>query len=337
MKKIDLRSDTVTQPTEKMRHAMANAEVGDDVFEDDYVTKSLESKAAKLLKFEAGLFVPSGTFSNQLALFTHCEAGDEVIVDQDSHIRMYEGGTAAILARAQLYTLESHEGEFDLSKLSKIITKGNLMRPKTCLVCLENAYNGKVLSLDYIEAVSTIAHDAGVRVHLDGARLFNAAQFLNVEPWEIARTVDTLSICLSKGLGAPVGSILLGSKEFIEKARINRKKMGGGMRQTGILAAAGIIALEEMRHRLHEDHANANYLREALLQLEGITLDPVHKDINLVFFDMDNPKRGRLHEYLAKFNIIILPYSSGFRFVTHYGITQEDIDFVIQKMKDYLM
>jgi threonine aldolase len=335
MKYIDLRSDTVTQPTEEMRHAMATCEVGDDVFEDDPTTLKLEALAASMLKKEAALFVPSGTFSNQLALFTHAQRGDEVIVDQNAHIVIHESGASSMIASVQLFTLESKLGIWDLKKLEDSIKTKSTFTAGTALICMENAYNGRVLPLEYMQKVHAIAQKRGVKVHLDGARLFNAATFLKKDVSELAACADSVSVCLSKGLCSPVGTVLVGSKDFIEAARRKRKIMGGGMRQTGVLTACGLISLEKMSKRLGEDHENARRLAQGLSEIKGLKIDETMRDINIIFFDIDNPKKDHLHEYLLEHGIKTLPWEYGFRFVTHHDITKEDVETIIALMKKY--
>ena len=335
MRYIDLRSDTVTLPTDEMRLAMFNAEVGDDVFQDDPTINKLEEIAAKIFKKEAAIFVPSGTFSNQLAIFSHTNHGDEVIVDQNAHIVIHESGASSVIAGVQLFTLESNKGIWDLNKLEKSIKKRSTFTAGTALICMENAYNGTVLPLYYMSKVSEIAKKHQVPIHLDGARIFNAAVALKCDVSDIAQYADSVSVCLSKGLAAPVGTVLIGTRSFINHARDLRKLMGGGMRQAGFLAAAGIIALEKMSKRIYIDHQNAAYLAEQLETIKGIVVDHSERDINIVFFDIDDPRRESLDQYLLTHNVKILPYEHPFRFVTHHGISKEDIDFVIDLMRRY--
>jgi len=335
MRYIDLRSDTVTLPTDEMRLAMFNAEVGDDVFQDDPTLNKLEAIAAAMFKKEAAVFVPSGTFSNQLALFSHTKHGDEVIVDQNAHIVIHESGASSIIAGVQLFTLESNQGQWDLNKLERSIKTRSTFTAGTALICVENAINGKALPLEYMKKVYEIAQRKSVPVHLDGARIFNAATALKCDVSEIAQYADSVSVCLSKGLAAPVGTVLIGTKVFVDRARDLRKLMGGGMRQAGFLAAAGIIALEKMSKRLHIDHENAQYLSEQLETIEGITVDHSERDINIVFFDIEDPRRENLDQFLLEHHIKILPYEHPFRFVTHHGINKDDIDTVIKIMRGY--
>lgn len=334
MKIIDFRSDTVTKPTQRMREAMYRADVGDDVYGDDTTVNNLQEYMAQLCGKEAGLFVPSGTFSNQLALFTHCERGQEVILPEDCHIIQHETGAAAIIAGVQLRAVASVSGKMPLDKVESIIRKeADIHYPKTALICIENAFSdGTVIDLQYMKDLRALADKYELRIHLDGARLFNATTSLNVDIKEMMSCVDSASICLSKGLCAPVGSVLLGNHAFIEAARYKRKIMGGGMRQVGILAAAGFIAVKEMRLRLVEDHDTARYLAERLEIISGIEVLRNRLDINMVFFRItDERLASRFQPALfEKSNILINPPENGLmRFVTHYYITKEDIDKTI--------
>ena len=335
MKFIDLRSDTVTRPTQAMRDAMFNAPVGDDVFSDDLLMNELEDLVAKKLGKEAGVFVPSGTFSNQLSLLTHCQQGDEIIVDQDAHIVQHESGASPVISSVQLFTLESEHGIWNLEKLERVIKKRSISTTQTKLICIENSYNGKVLPLDYMEKVYNIAKKHNLPVHLDGARIFNAATALNVEVSKIAQYADSVSVCLSKALGSPVGTVLVGSKEFVAEARMKRKMMGGGMRQIGILAAAAKISVEEMSKRLYIDHENASYMEDLLKDIPGIKIDKTQRDINMVFFDIDNDKKYHLHEFLYDNGVKILPYEGAFRFVTHYDIDRNEIKEAVDLVKKF--
>ena len=334
MKMIDFRSDTVTKPTQRMREAMYRAEVGDDVYGTDPTTNRLQDYMAELCDKDAALFVPSGTFGNQLALFTHCKRGDEVILAEDCHIVAHEVGSAAVIAGVQLRTLESRHGMMDLEKVEKAIRKTeDIHFPDTGLICIENAFSdGGVINLEYMRKLRALADKYKLKIHLDGARVFNAATALNVEVKEVLKYVDSANICLSKGLCAPIGSMLIGSKDFIESALKKRKLMGGGMRQVGILAAAGFIAVKEMRLRLIEDHDNARYLAERLDIISGIEVKRDCLDINLVFFKVTDEKllACLTPEIFAREGILINPEEDGlFRFATHYYIDKEDIDKTI--------
>jgi len=315
MKTIDFRSDTVTRPTLKMREAMLTAIVGDDVYQDDPTVKELENLAAKMLNKESALFVPSGTFSNQLAIMTHTNRGDEVILEEYAHIKKYEVGAVGALSGANIQYLTSIKGKMDLDDIKKAIRGNDIHFPDTSLICIENAYNGIALDLKYMKSVYEIAKDNDLKVHLDGARLFNVATALEVEASTICKYADSISICLSKGLCAPIGAILVGDETFIRKARKYRKMLGGGMRQVGVLAAPGIIALEVMTKRLKEDHDNAKYLANELNKYKFIDVSFDQLDINMVFIDMNHPKKNELDKHLRKKDIIIGVYSSnGFRF-----------------------
>lgn len=338
MNTIDMRSDTVTQPTGEMRLAMANAQVGDAVYGDDPTTNELEAYAASLVGKEAALFVPSGVFGNQLAIFTHCRPGEEVILYEDCHIVEHEAGSAAAIAGVQLRTLCSPGSNPNANEIQARIRVGyqdDVHKPKSALICLENAHSdGKVVPLEAMEQVYNVAHQHGIPLHLDGARLFNAAAYLGVDAAQIARYANSVMFCLSKGLCAPVGSILAGSKEFIAAARRKRKVLGGGMRQTGILAAAGLIALKEMVNRLPEDHANAQKLAAALKEIPGIKIQPEETHINLVFFEVNQQNGQRIEQAFAQNNILANPPENGkMRLATHNGITEKDIDFVAQVLR----
>jgi len=339
MKFIDLRSDTVTVPTPEMRNLMANAEVGDDVYRDDPTVVELENLAAEMLGKEAGLFVPSGTFSNQLAIMTHTKRGDEILVGDASHILMYEVAGAAVLSGVQTRSIELKERFLDPEKLESMIRTEDVHYPDTGLICLENALsNGTVISIENMKEIKEVADRKEVPIHLDGARYFNASKSLGVDFKEMAKYVDSISICLSKGLCAPIGSILVGKKDFIEKARKNRKMMGGGLRQVGVLAAPGIFALEHLAGRVDEDHENAKYLAGQLSTILGISVDENKLDINMVFFNLPENviSSEEFVERMAEKNIKINGslYSSGgtYRFMTHYYVDRKTIDYVVDSI-----
>ena len=337
MKCIDLRSDTVTKPTQEMRDAMYNAEVGDDVYGDDPTVNKLEEYAAQRVGKETALFVPSGTFGNQLALFTHCRRGSEVILGEDCHIVQHEVGASAVIAGVQLRTLKGINGLLDSAEIEARIRGEDIHVPSTGLICIENALaNGRVVPLDNMSAIFDVSKRYNIPVHLDGARLFNAAAYLKVDAGEITRYCDSVMFCLSKGLCAPVGSMLAGSKDFIARARKGRKLMGGGLRQAGFLAAAGLVALKKMMYRLEEDHDNARFLATELSKIPGIKVDLEGVQIDMVFFEMSYAglNMSEFVEELFKRGIIVNSAENGvMRFVTHYGITREDIIFVIDSMK----
>lgn len=340
MKMIDLRSDTVTHPTDEMRAAMASAVVGDDVYGDDPTINELELFAARLVGKEAALFVPSGTFGNQLALFSWCPHGAEVILDDSCHIVQHEAGAAGVIAGVNLRTVSTNGAMMSAAQVEERIRKTNdIHYPKTGLVCMENAHsNGRVFSLAEMEAVYRIAQRYTVPVHLDGARLFNAAAALNVDVKDITQYTDSVMFCLSKGLCAPVGSIIAGPHSFIEAARYKRKIMGGAMRQAGILAAAGLIALKKMTKRLVDDHEQAGHLAEGLQTIPDIEVFMDRRDINFVFFRNKKPARidpAAFVEFMREKNIIISPPEDGvFRFACHHGIGVQDIDMIINAVKE---
>ncbi|MEN8246411.1 MAG: low-specificity L-threonine aldolase [Thermodesulfobacteriota bacterium] len=332
---IDLRSDTVTQPTDAMRKAMANAQVGDDVYGDDPTVNQLESIAAELLGKGDAIMATSGTQSNLMAVLSHCERGEEYIVGQLAHTYRFEAGGAAVLGSIQPQPLDFEpDGTIDLAKVAQAIKPDDFHFARTKLFCLENTQGGKVLPLKYLEAAEATARKFGLGFHLDGARLFNAAVKLNVPPTAISGHFDTISICLSKGLGAPVGSVLCGSKELIKNARRWRKMLGGGMRQAGILAAAGIIALEDHVDRLQEDHANASFLAEKLAGIDELKIDRTLVQTNMVFAGLRQGDPTALKAYLYEKGVLI---NSGdpIRMVTHMDVGQEDIEAAVEKIKDY--
>lgn len=343
MKFIDLRSDTVTQPTQSMRQAMFTAVVGDDVYGDDPTVIALEEYAAKLVGKEAALFVPSGTFGNQLALFTHCTRGNEVILGDDCHIVVHEVAGAAIIAGVQLRTLISNKGELDPKQIQARIRseEEDIHYPSTGLICVENAHScGRVIPLCTMEKIYNTAKERKVPVHLDGARLFNAAAYLDVDAKEITKYCDSVMFCLSKALCAPVGSMLAGDKSFIAKARKKRKVLGGGLRQVGILAAAGLIALREMIPQLKIDHENAILLGEELSKIPGIIVNKEDTHINMVFFDMSGTgfDSDKLVEKFYNIGIKINGAEDGLmRFVTHNWVSEKDIKFVITSLKQILI
>ncbi len=342
MKFIDLRSDTVTEQPIFMKEAMFNAEVGDDVYGDDPTILKLESLAAKIVGKESALFVPTGTFGNQLALFTHCTRGSEVIIADSNHIIAHEVGASSVIAGIQLRAIDTPNGVLKAKEIEKRIRFENedIHFPSTSLICIENAHSsGNVLTLEEMNEVYEVAKKYNLPIHLDGARLFNASTALNVDVTEITKYCDSVMFCLSKGLCAPVGSILAGSKEFISKARKKRKLMGGGLRQAGFLAAAGIVSLEEMTKRLREDHDNAKLLAEELNKIPEIDVDLHNLKINMVFFKFnDNSINTKaLVNYFLENDIKINDVENGLmRFVTHYWIKKDDIFKVVNTLKEFL-
>ncbi|UYP29088.1 low-specificity L-threonine aldolase [Pseudomonas sp. Z8(2022)] len=326
MPMIDLRSDTVTQPTAAMREAMLAAELGDDVYGEDPTVNRLEAWLAAELGFEAGLFVPTGTMSNLLGLMAHCERGDEYIVGQQAHTYKYEGGGAAVLGSIQPQPIEGEaDGSLDLAKVEAAIKEDDFHFARTRLLALENTMQGKVLPLDYLAAAREFTRRRGLGLHLDGARLYNAAVRLGVPAREIARHFDSVSVCLSKGLGAPVGSVLCGSAALIGRARRLRKMVGGGMRQAGVLAAAGLYALQHQVERLAEDHANAARLGAALTEL-GYRIEPVQT--NMVYVQLGE-RAGQIKAFMAERGIAVTA-APRLRLVTHLDVSAEQTEQVIE-------
>ncbi len=343
MKMIDLRSDTVTLPTPAMRRAMAEAEVGDDVFGEDPTVNRLEALAAERMGKEAGLFVASGTMGNLVALLTHCGRGEEVILGDQAHSYLYEaGGSAAVGGIHPRPVRNQPDGTLDLGEVAAAIRSENAHFPRTRLICLENTHNrcgGAVLTPEYTARVCDLAHRHGLKVHLDGARIFNAAVALRCDVRELTRDVDSVTFCLSKGLSAPVGSVLCGPRDWIYEARRARKVLGGGMRQAGVIAAAGIVALEEMVDRLAEDHANARRLAEGLARLPGIEIDPATVQTDIVIFSLNHPALTPevLATRLKEQEVWLLPIGGPrLRAVTHYGITGQDIDKALEAFRRVL-
>ncbi len=356
MKPIDLRSDTVTQPSSGMREAMLNAKLGDDVFGDDPTVNALQEKIAALLGFEAALFVPTGTQSNFCAILSHCQRGDEYLVGQMAHCYRWEGGGAAVLGSVQPQAIaHAADGTLPISEIEAQIKPDDAHFARTRLLCLENTICGKLLPLDYVKAASDLARSKGLAAHLDGARLFNAAtaqaanlipnghiagiypaqSAINLEAKRIAERFDSVSVCFSKGLGAPVGSALCGSREFIARAHRIRKMAGGGMRQAGMLAAAAIYALDHHVERLSQDHALAQRLGEALAKIDGLKLDPVHS--NIVFVDVQErlkAKAAGLIEHLKSHGILATGLYR-LRFVTHLDVDAQGVDRAIAVIQDY--
>ena len=323
-----------------MRKAMANAEVGDDVYGDDPTINKLEKTGAKLLGKEAALFIPSGTFGNQLALFTWCQRGTEVLLGEECHIIQHEAGAASIIAGVQTRPIPAPDGVITAKALRERLRKQELHAPATSLICLENAHSlGKCVPLEAMDEVRKTANEWELPIHLDGARIFNAAVSLGCEARDIAARADSVMFCLSKGLCAPVGSLLAGTKKFVEKARLKRKIMGGGMRQAGILAAAGIIALEEQTLRLNEDHIRAKKLARELAKIPGILIKPKETEINMVFFTWPPAKDGKtaahVVETFRKHKITISHPENGlFRFVTHYWIGDDEADAILAASRE---
>jgi threonine aldolase len=342
---IDLRSDTVSLPTPEMRLAMADAELGDDVFGEDPTINRLQELAAERMGKEAGIFLPSGTMGNLTAILVHCGRGDEVIMGNLGHTFLYEGGGIAALGGVHPYTLPNQpDGTLELSAIRASIREDNVHYPVTRLVVLENTHNrcgGVPLKGDYLRAVGALAHGKGLKVHIDGARIFNAAAALGVLAQELAAPADSITFCLSKGLCAPVGSVLCGSQDFIYHARRIRKQLGGGMRQAGVLAAAGIVALEKMADRVGEDHLRARHLAEGLADIPGVVLDVGMPETNMVFFSLDETSvlnAGQIATRLATQGIRVGAVGERrFRLVTHYWITDQAVEKVILAFRDAIV
>ena len=333
MRIVDLRSDTLTQPTDTMRQAMANAEVGDDVFGEDPTVNRLEEMAAERLGKEAALYVSSGTMGNLVSLMAHCGRGDEIILGSQAHTFRAEQGGSAALAGIHPWTITNQpDGTLDLEEIKFAIRDDNIHFPRTRLIILENTHNGcsgYPLDADYMKAVKEIAHQHNLKIHVDGARIFNAAVALNMEPKDLVADADSISFCLSKGLAAPVGSVICGTQDFIAKARRARKVVGGGMRQAGVLAAAGIVALNEMVNRLAEDHANAKKLAAGLSEIPGLSIDPdqIHTNIIYLGVEREDLTSAEFTQQVDAAGVRMLPMGpQKVRAVTHYHITPEDID-----------
>ncbi len=347
MDTIDLRSDTVTWPTDEMRAAMAQAEVGDDVYGDDPTLNRLEAEAAEMLGKEAALFVASGTMGNLTALLTHCQRGDEVILGKQAHIFRSEAANAASFGGIQLNTLELNpDGTLDLDQIEGAIREDDEHMPRTRLIALENTQGslyGVPVSGAYTDSVGEFAHAHGLKLHIDGARIFNAAAALGTPVSDLVAAADSVAFCLSKGLCAPVGSLLLGDACFIAEARRTRKALGGGLRQAGILAAAGLVALRRIPQRLHEDHAHACMLAEGLVDIPWVSVDPTLVYTNMVYLEL-SPEAPLSVEALAtrlldEYNVQIARnrYSpTTIRLVTHYWVTANDVEQVLRGFRQIL-
>ncbi|MGR5142327.1 low-specificity L-threonine aldolase [Photobacterium sp. DNB23_23_1] len=331
---IDFRSDTVTRPTQAMREAMANAPVGDDVYGDDPTVNDLEQWAAERHGFESALFCSSGTQANLLSLMAHCERGDEYLCGQQAHNYMFEGGGAAVLGSIQPQPIENEkDGTIPFTKLAAAIKPDDAHFARTRLLSIENTINGKVLPLSYMAEAREFVNQHNLKLHLDGARVYNAAIALDVDIKTISQYFDSMTVCLSKGLGAPIGSLVLGDKAFIAKVRRWRKVLGGGMRQAGILAAAAKIALTDHVARLADDHANAKKLAEGLNRLPGFTVNTGIVQTNIVFTKVDpSIDQQRLATRLKGKNIIVTP-GNPMRLVTHIDISSADIDTFLYELE----
>ncbi len=338
---VDLRSDTVTLPSDEMREAIARAELGDDVFGEDPTVNRLEQMAAERVGKEAGLLVVSGTMGNLASILTHCRRGEEVILGDQSHTFIYEAGGISALGGIHPHTVPNQtDGTLRPEDIEAAIRPDNVHFPRTRLICLENTHNrccGASLRPEYMAAVEQLARRHGLAIHLDGARVFNAAAALGVDVKELAQHADSLTFCLSKGLAAPVGSVICGSKAFIAEARRTRKVLGGGMRQAGILAAAGIVALDKMIDRIQEDHDNAMRLARGIERIDGLSIDLARVYTNIVYFDVacEGLNAEELARRLSGRGVRMLSVGPmRIRAVTHYGITAEDIDFALHALEE---
>lgn len=334
MKIIDLRSDTVTRPTGPMRQAMLNAEVGDDVYGEDPTVNHLQELAAEMTGKEAALFVPTGTQGNLLAILSHCQRGEEYIAGQQAHCYRYEAGGAAVFGGVQPQPIDfERDGRLDLLKVAEMIKPADSHFAITRLLCLENTQSGKVLPLGYQAEAADFAREHDLKLHLDGARVFNAAAHQNIPLAEITRYYDSVSFCLSKGLGAPAGSVLVGSQELIGRAHRWRKMAGGGMRQVGILAAAGLYALKHHVARLAEDHQNARAIAEGLSVIDGLDVDMDAVETNMVFVSSALETQPQLIETLKKRGVLVGGYGQ-LRLVTHHDIDAEDVPVVVEAFEE---
>ncbi len=340
---IDLRSDTVTRPTDEMREAMARAEVGDDVLGEDPTVNRLEEMSAEIMGMEAAVFVTSGTMGNQVALFAHTERGDEVIIEENAHVGMYEAGAFAVVSGLVMKRLTGRPyGVLDPNEVREAIAPDDVHRAPTRLVCLENTHNvssGTVITPEQTEAVANVVHEHGMKLHIDGARIFNAATYLGVDVRQLVKEADSIQLCFSKGLAAPVGSMVCGSRQFISRARRARKLMGGGWRQAGVLAAACIVSLEKIRPRLHEDHANARLIAEELAGHEGVSIDlnAIQTNIIRFVFRRENMDGSRLAALLRERGILIdARGGEKIRLVTHNDVSAEDARTIVQALAEIL-
>lgn len=337
----DFRSDTVTRPTEKMRKAMVEADLGDDVLGDDPTVKKLEALASEMTGKEASLYVPSGTMANSISVKVWTQELDEVIVEERSHIYNMESTHMTFIARVTPRPLPSIRGAMDPEEVERNIRKPTVHIPRTSLICVENTHNnwsGAVVPMDNLRALRDIADKHKIKIHFDGARVFNASHASGIPVKEYAAIGDSLMFCLSKGLSAPVGSMLTGPKDFIDHARRVRKALGGGMRQVGVLAAPGIVALTEMVDRLKEDHARAKRLALAIAEMPGVKLNPDYVQTNIIIFDFDHPKFS-IQDFLAELKnrgVLALAARGGIRFVTHKDIHDSDIEKAISAFQDIL-
>lgn len=341
IKLIDLRSDTVTKPTEAMRKACFEAEVGDDVYGEDPSVQKLEELAAKLLGKEEALFVTSGTQGNQIAVLTHCQPGNEIIIEEDAHIFYYEGAAISAFAGVQPRTIKGERGAIDPQKVMEAIRGDDIHLPETSLICLENTHNragGAIVPLENMQSIFEIASNHSIPVHLDGARLFNAAVALGTPLSTFGKFTSTIQVCLSKGLGAPIGSIIAGDKQFIKNARKWRKRLGGGMRQVGMIAAPGLLALETMIDRLADDHEKASKLADGLAVIKGIKIEN-QVETNIVLVNVENTGKTAQEfiDLLKKENVLAVPFGPyTVRFTTHYDVSSEQINSALGKINQII-
>jgi len=337
---IDLRSDTVTQPTPEMRRAMATAELGDDVYGEDPTVNRLQELAAEMLGKEEALLVTSGTQGNQISILSHCAPASEVILEEGAHILNYEAGAAAALAGVQFRPLAGERGALSPADVSEAIREDNIHFPPTALICLENTHNragGTVIPLQTMASIYRLARSRSIPVHLDGARLFNAAVASGIPARQYAAACDSVQICLSKGLAAPVGSVIAGTSDLIARARRWRKILGGGMRQAGIIAAPGIIALQTMVERLSEDHANARFLAEGLALMPGIELNPVQVETNIIIVRLTAMDAAQFSEALRKRAILVNTIGRDrIRFTTHKDVTRSHLEKALPQINGVL-
>jgi len=341
---IDLRSDTVTKPTPEMRRAMASAEVGDDVYGEDPTVNRLQERAAEMFEKEAALFVASGTMGNQIAVKVHTRPGQEVVIEERSHIYNYELGMASVLSGISFRTVRSSDrsGHLTWDEISVALKpKGSDHSAETGLICLENTHNfggGSVMVAEKCGEICDQAHASGVLVHIDGARIFNAATAAGETVAELTRMADSVQFCVSKGLGAPVGSLLVGSRDFIDEAHLWRKRMGGGMRQAGIIAAAGLIAIEESPKRLFVDHEKAQKLALGLARLPGVSIDPEQVRTNIVIFDISGTGKSPAEtcELMRARGVLASGFGTSIRMVTHLDVSMDDVETAVMALREVL-
>ena len=332
---IDLRSDTVSLPTDEMREAIYRAELGDDVYGEDPTVNALEAKAAQIFGMESAVLVASGTMGNLVASLAQCQRGDEVIVGNKSHLLLYEVANLAVTGGIQIRPIENKDdGTFDLNELELVIRGDDIHVPRTKMVVIENTHNrcsGAVIGLDHIKEISKLARSRDMKVHIDGARIFNAALALGVTPDKLVENADTITFCLSKGLSCPIGSIVCGSKETILEVRRNRKMLGGGMRQAGIFAAAGVVALDTMVDRMSEDHKNAKTLAQGIAEIDGLQVEPNMIKTNIVIVEvLAKPITKFISDLKEKGLLVSHADTNRVRLVTHYGIEESDISKALE-------